>query len=439
MRDLLALCAMLVFVPLAIRHTFVAYLLWGWAGLISLNNYLYGFMIPVPYVQVFAMIALGSWFWTKDPERRPFAANRTTTLLIIFLVHGLMCALLAYPGLVRNWELYGNMVKTALFCVLMPLLATSRLRIHAIVLMVVLATAFHGALDGLKFLSSGGAHNARGMAKFGDNNQFALVLLMVLPLIYYLYQYTARRWVQMGFAAGALLTVLAIVATASRGALLGLVALAIWVILQSRRKLTGLVLVALMGFMVIQLAPERWQSRMETIKTAEDDSSFMGRVAAWKVNSAIALANPVFGGGFRVVENHPVWDRFVGQPGLLGFVDTPLLSRSGVAAHSIWFEVLGDLGFVGFFIFVALLINTFVTLKEIRALVKRGDEACRWARDLADLVGASMVTYIVSGSLLSAAYFETPYILMMLLEVIKLQLQRKGSTAPPGGIQAQHV
>lgn len=438
MRDLLALCAMLVFVPLAIRHTFVAYLLWGWAGLISLNYYLYGFMIPVPYVQMFAMIALGSWFWTKDPERRAFTANRTTTLFIVFLVHGLMCALLAYPGLIQNWELYGNVVKTALFCVLMPLLATSRLRIHAIVLMLVLATAFHGALDGLKFVSSGGAHNARGMAKFGDNNQFALVLLMVLPLIYYLYHYTARRWVQLGFAAGAVLTVLAIVATGSRGALLGLMALAIWVILQSRRKLAGIVVVALMGFMVLQLAPESWQSRMETIKSAEDDSSFMGRVAAWKVNSAIAVVNPVFGGGFRVVENQVVWDQFKDKQGLLGFTVTPAIERFK-AAHSIWFEVLGDLGFVGFFLFVALLINAFVTLKEIRGLARRHGEPDRWGVDLADMVGASLFAYMVSGSLLSAAYFETPYILMMLLEVIKLQLQQLGPTASLGGVKARYV
>lgn len=423
MRDLLAFGVMLVFVPLALRHTFVAYLLWGWAGLIALNYYLYGFMIPVPFVQVFALCTLGSWFWFKDPEKRPFESNRTTTLFAIFLVHGLLCALLAYPGLVRNWELFGNLAKTLLFCVLMPLLATSRFRIHAIVLMIVLATTFHGALDGLKFLASGGGHNAGGMEKFGDNNQFALVLIMTIPLSYYLYHYSAQRLARLGFASVMMLTVLAVVATSSRGGLLGLAAVALWVILQSRRKFLGIIVVAVCGLVVVQLAPDTWTARMQTMETPGEDSSFMARVISWKVNSAIALANPVFGGGFRVVENHPVWNQFQDSPGLLGFVNTPALSRSGVAAHSIWFEVMGDLGFVGFFMFIALLVNAFVTLKEIRALAQRGGESSRWALDLADMLGASLFAYIVSGSLLSVAYFETPYILMMLLEVIKLQLR----------------
>ena len=438
MRDLLTLCVMLVYVPLAMRHTFVAYLLWGWTGLIALNYYLYGFMIPVQYVMIFALIALGSWFWTKDPEKLPFEPNRTFTFFAIFWVHSLFSALFAYPGLVLNWELFSDLSKTLLFCALMPMLVTSRLRVHAIVLMLALATAFHGALDGLKFLESGGAHTARGMPKFGDNNGYALVLVMVVPMVYYLYQYSARRWVKLSFAAVTLLTVLAIVATGSRGGFAGLTAVAIWIIWQGRRKFAGILAVAVVGLMVYQLAPESWQNRMETIKTAEDDSSFMGRVAAWKVDSAIALANPVLGGGLRVVENPTVWAQFMDQPGLLGFVETPRITGFK-ASHSIWFEVLGDQGFVGFFLFVAMVANAFFTLREVRALARRGGESTRWALDLADMVGASLVGYVISGSLLTAAYTETSYMLMMLLETIKLLLQREAKSAQSRNLMSPYV
>ncbi len=439
MRDLAALLAMLIFVPLALRHTFVAYLLWGWTGLIAINAYLYGFMVPVQYVLIFALIALGSWFWTKDPEKLPFETNRTTTFFAIFWAHSLLSAIFAYPGLVRNWDLFSDLTKTLLFCVLMPLLVTSRLRIHALVLMMVLGTAFHGTVDGLKFLESAGAHNASGISKFGDNNGYALVLVMVMPLLYYLYQYSSRRWVRSGFAAGALLTVLAIVATGSRGGFAGLAAVALWVILQSRRKFAGIIVVAVIGLMVYQLAPERWQDRMETIKVAEDDSSFMGRVAAWKVNSAIAMANPVLGGGLRVVENPVIWAQFKDQPGLLGFVETPQIASGFKASHSIWFEVMGDQGFVGLFLFMAMLANAFFTLREIRALAKRSGQSTRWAIDLTDMLGASLVGYIVSGSLLSAAYTETPYMLMMLLEVTKLQLRRDTAAVQPNGTKLGYV
>lgn len=431
MRDLLVLGFMLLAVPLAFTAPFAGYLLWGWAGLIAINYYLYGFMVGVAYVQAFAIVTLVALMMKREPSLQPFQPNRTTVLLGLFVAHGLMVALLAYPGLERNWELYGNLSKAALFCLLMPMLATSRFRIHALVVMVALGVSFHGALDGLKFIASGGAHNAQAIKRFGDNNHLALILLMVIPFLYYLYRYSTRTLVRYGFAAALPLTVLAIVATNSRGALIGLFAIAVWVVLKSRKKLLGLVVVGLCVFMVVQLAPSQWTSRMETIQTADQDESFMGRVTAWKVSSAIAVAHPVFGGGFRAVQSHPVWDAYKHSPGLLGFVDTPTLSRSGVAAHSIWFEVLGDQGFVGLFLFMALLINGFFTRREVWKLVRRNGTQEQWAGDLADMLGAALLAYVVSGSLLSAAYFELPYVCLMLIETLKQhQLRLAASLAP---------
>lgn len=419
MRDLLVFGFMLMAVPLAFMAPFAGYLLWGWAGLIAINYYLYGVMAGVTYVQIFAIVTILSLLMKRERVRVPFKPNRTTVLMGLFVAHGLMVAVLAFPGLERNWELFGNLTKTALFCVLMPLVAVTRFRIHALAVMIALAISYHGALDGLKFIASAGAHNAQAIKRFGDNNHLALVLLMVLPFLYYLYRYSAGKLARLGFLGVLPLTILAVVATNSRGALLGLFAIALWVVLKSQKKALGIALVGLCALMVVQLAPDQWSSRMETIQTADQDASFMGRVTAWKVSSAIAVSNPVFGGGFRAVQNHPVWDRYKYSQGLLGFVETPMLNRSGVAAHSIWFEVLGDQGFVGLFLFIALLVNGFVTRRDIWKLVRRNGPQEQWAGDLSDMVAASLLAYVVSGSLLSAAYFELPYVCLMLMETLK--------------------
>ncbi len=218
---------------------------------------------------------------------------------------------------------------------------------------------------------------------------------------------------------------LAVVATHSRGGLIALFTVAVLIVLRSRNIIAGLMFVLLSGFLVLQLAPTDWADRMQTITAAEQDESFMGRVAAWKVSTAIAVEHPIFGGGFRAIQSYPVWDKFINKPGLLDFIETPDVGRSGVAAHSIWFEVLGDLGFVGFFIFVALFVNAIFTHRDIRRLVRRAGTEQRWAGDLADMVLIALFVYLVAGSLLSVAYFEFPYICMMLLEVIKqLQLRQ---------------
>lgn len=412
---------MLVFGSLAVNQIFISYLLWGWAGLIAINYYLYGFMSGVTYVQIFAIITMASLFIKKNNDLKKFQLNRTTGLMVLFIAHGFLSALFAYPGLDRNWDLFGNLAKTILFCLFMPMIVGNRFRIHAMVVMIALAISFHGGLDGLKFLASGGGHHAQPLKKFGDNNHLALILLMVLPFLYYAYQVSEKKIVRLGFLAVLPLIVLAIVATHSRGALVGMFAVALWIILKSQKKILGMVLVSLCALMVVQLAPEKWSQRMETMQTADQDASLMGRVAAWKVSSAIAVANPILGGGFRAVQSHTIWNKFKDSPGFLGFVETPVLNRSGVAAHSIWFEVVGDLGIVGLLFFIILIINTFITRREIWKLVKKNGPENRWAGDFADMVGASMLAYVVSGSLLSAAYFELPYICMMLMEVIKQQ------------------
>ncbi|WP_137918844.1 putative O-glycosylation ligase, exosortase A system-associated [Hydrogenophaga sp. 2FB] len=425
MRDLLAFAAIFLFLPMALSNAFVAYLLWGWAGLIALSSYVFGFMGVVPLVQVFALLTLGALLMRSGGDKfERIELNRTSVLMILFATHGLFVALFAYPGLGRNWELFGNVAKTVLFCLLMPVFVTSRYRIHAMVVMVALATSFHGALDGLKFIASGGAHNARGIPKFGDNNHFAMVLLMALPMLYYLFQVSAQKLTKLGFAVMLPLIAFAVVATASRGALIGLCVIVFWILMKSRQRLIGIVLVAISAAVVVQLAPESWSQRMETIGSAKEDDSLLGRFGAWKVSSAIAVANPIVGGGFRAVQSSAVWDAFKDAPNLLPFVEIPPFSLSGVAAHSIWFEVMGDMGFVGILLFMALIANAFLTLREIRKMVRIRGPSLRWASDLADMLGAALLAYVVTGSLLSAAYFELPYIFMMLMEVLK-QFVRK--------------
>ena len=66
MRDLLVFGAMFLFIPLGFSSAFVGYLLWGWAGLISINSYVHGFMIGVPFVQLFALVTMGTLLLRKE-------------------------------------------------------------------------------------------------------------------------------------------------------------------------------------------------------------------------------------------------------------------------------------------------------------------------------------------------------------------------------------
>jgi probable O-glycosylation ligase (exosortase A-associated) len=248
-----------------------------------------------------------------------------------------------------------------------------------------------------------------------------MVLVMVLPLVFYLYQYSVKKIVKLGFISVFVVVCLAVIATNSRGGLLSLMIMALWIILKSKQKIRGVLAMTAVALLMLQLAPERWFHRMDTIQTADEDASFMGRVTAWKRASAIAMENPVFGGGLHAGQAQSIFEHFRYKEGLLGFVTTPNVGYAA-ASHSIYFEVLGDLGFVGLFLFLACLANAFITLAEIRKMVKIRGPSAEWALDLANMLTASLAAFVVGGAALSAAYFELPYFIIMLLEVVKLNV-----------------
>jgi probable O-glycosylation ligase (exosortase A-associated) len=441
-RDVMMLGMMLFLVPMSLRSGYTAYLLWGWAGMASIVSYMYGYMASFQFVQLFAIIAIGQLLLRKDPENKPFKFTRTAWLLILFGLQMTLSATFAYEGHPRRWELAADLLKTILFCLLMPMLVTSRFRIHVLVLVIAISTGFHGLVDGMKFIASAGGHLARGIVKFGDNNHYAMVLVMVIPLLIYCYRYASNQIVRFGFITLTPIVVLAVVATQSRGGLVCLVIVGLRFVLKSRRKVAGLIGVTLCAVIVLQLAPERWTARMDTIADASDDSSLMGRLGAWRVSSAIALSNPLFGGGPHAVEMGYVWDKFKSEPSLLDFLtnaDMNGLPGRGRAAHSIYFETMGDLGFVGFTLFLLLLGNAFLTAREIVRTCDTVGAPLDWAHDLAQVLSSSILAYSIGGALLSAAYFELPYMMFMLLEVIKQRVAETIAVSTGKNSSLQHA
>ncbi len=429
MRDMMFAVLFIPLLFMSIRNGFVAYLLWAWAGLMAIETYLYGFMVGFSYVQLFAVIALAHFFLKKDSDRQPFSPDRTTVLLIVFATHISICALFALGGHTRTWEMAGNMFKTVLFCVLMPMIVTTRLRLHALLIVVALGTAFHGMVDGLKFVASAGRHLAHGIAKFGDNNHFAIVMTMVIPLLGHLSKFSANRNVKLGLFGMIPLTVLAVIATQSRGGFIALAVVGLWYVLTSKRKHIGIIAVLVCGGLVMGFASDDWVARIQTINTAKEDSSLQQRIGAWQVNTAIALQNPIFGGGPLVSEVGTMWSLFRDAPGLLGFLPMDLngLPGRGRAVHSIFFQAMGDLGFVGFILFLVILGNAFITAGSICKQCKASGPQFDWALSLAQMLKLSLLAYAVAGALLSALYFELPYMLMMMLQVLKIQVE-KGTT-----------
>lgn len=445
MRDLLVFGLMLAWVPMAFMSVFVAFLLWVFVSLVSPQLYLYGFMADFRYAFLFAGIALGLLFLGRLKNRGTFILDKITIILMIFVAHAIVSAILAInsnPWIPFRLETF---LKGMALALVAPLFITSRWRLHLTIVVLIAGLGFHGLLDGLKVIASGGAHNVRGIpgGPLGDNNLMAVGMVMILPLCLYMIKRSARNLAKWIFIGVFILLVLTIVGSNSRGGFLALAVVGIWYWITSQSKMMSAIFLAVVTAGVIHVAPERWFERVSTIKTAAEDQSFLGRVAAWKVSINIANTNPIFGGGFDATQAKPIWDMHKHTPNIIDYQIPEGIDYK--AAHSIYFQVLGDMGYVGLLIFLALLAAAFVTRWEIKGLVKSDPARNSWASDLATALTLSLVAFMAGGGGVSVAYFEVAHFQIVLLAVLKRLVeeqstQKKVATLGPSYVpSSRHV
>ena len=153
---------------------------------------------------------------------------------------------------------------------------------------------------------------------------------------------------------------------------------------------------------------------MNTINNYEEDGSAMGRINAWWMAWNLARDH-FFGGGFdaTTVEN---------------FLRYAPVAHDLHAAHSIYFQILGEHGFVGLGLFLMLWLFTWVSAGRLHKLGTANPET-GWLSDLGGMCQVSLVGYAVGGAFLSLAYFDLPYNIMVLVVLGKAWYDREARAA----------
>jgi probable O-glycosylation ligase (exosortase A-associated) len=204
---------------------------------------------------------------------------------------------------------------------------------------------------------------------------------------------------------------LSILASYSRGAFLGAAAVSFYLFINSKKKAMlapALVVAAILG---LSFMPQKYFDRLSTIQTYEEDNSAMGRINSWYFAYHLANDRPIVGGGFSVFDPS-TFQRYAPEPE--NFND----------AHSIYFETLGEQGYVGLLIFLLL---GFLALRQgntIRKLTK-DKKGLEWAFDLASMVQVSLIGYAVSGAFVGLAYFDLYYHLIAILVITKMAVDKE--------------
>jgi probable O-glycosylation ligase (exosortase A-associated) len=280
-----------------------------------------------------------------------------------------------------------------------------------------------GAIGGI-LLGGGSRVYGPPTTAIGDNNDFGLALIMILPLLFYQWHFAANRWLRHGLMCmGALLTV-AVVLTYSRGALLGLVAMATVLLARSRARLSIAILVLTVGYSIYHFLPESWFNRMHTIEEYQEDPSAETRIYMWKLSLQIADQRPLVGGGFKVT----YWPEAT-NPFLSG-TDLPDLMIAR-ATHSIYFDVLSEHGYVGLGLFLLITLYSWFNCSWlVRHSRDRPDLA--WADQLGRMGHSVLIAYWTAGAFASQAYLDEYWCVVFLFDAARRIVAKEASGAFDG-------
>jgi probable O-glycosylation ligase (exosortase A-associated) len=307
---------------------------------------------------------------------------------------------------VMAWAEWNRLAKTLILAITIMVIMNNRVRLHALVWVIVLSIAYFSLKGGIFTLLTGGSSHVQGIegTATGDNNNLGLIMVMSWPLIYYLRLHSANRFVKLGLLALMGFTLVAVLGTYSRGAFLALTVVLGYFWWKAKRKIIIGALGAMAVVPAVLFMPQQWVDRINTIQTYHSDGSAMGRIAQWGFAIKLAENHPLVGAGFDASESSVVHQFYPDQ----------LL----LAYHSIWFQSLGDHGIPGLllFIFVGLVgwHNASVTRRATRS---RPEVA--WAYDLATMCQVTLTGYFLAGTFLSMAYYDCYYAIFGLLAVLR--------------------
>ena len=414
MRNLVLLLGIVGALGITVAYPYVGALLWAWFTLQQPHEQAYGFVGEAPLNYVIAVVTLVAWFLSQERKIPP--AGFIFWMSTIFVLWMAITTFFAF-NLEQSWPYWNLTWKTFLLGFLIAAMATSRTRIDALIWIVVISLFYYGVKGGLFTILTGGGSVVLGPegTSFGDTNTIALALLMVLPFAIYLQGQVSDKRISYFLIAGIGLTVIAIVGTYSRGGLLGLGALGLFILLRARNRFVYLAIASVLLVFVLNFMPEHFFHRVDTISTANELPSFQGRVYSWRVAFLYASDHFPLGAGFYGPQLGALYNHY--------FPD-----RVPLAAHSIYFQVLGEHGFIGLAMYLAILAAAFITCSRIISVTREIPDR-QWAYDLAVSIQASLFVFCVAGAALSLAYYDLFIIdialLLPLRELFLLERKQK--------------
>ena len=415
MRDILIIAIVMAGALASLRRPWIGIMLWTWLSIMNPHRFAWGMAYDAPLAAIAAASVMLGLLMTKDRES-PFKAS-PVTWMVLFMVW-ISLSWLAGIDPVNDYEQWKKVMKIDVMIVLSLMLLHSKQHILALMWVCTGSLALLGIKGGVFTLTTGGTFRVWGPSGsfIEGNNEFALALVMTIPLLRFLQLQLQNKWVRHGLTVAMALCASGALGSQSRGALLAISTMGFYFWWHGKNKLGVGIALLLIAVPLVMFMPDSWSIRMSTIGTYEEDESAMGRISAWWSAWNSAFHYP-FGVGFDSARPE-LFNLYSPYPG------------PARAAHSIYFQVLGNHGFVGLFLFLGIFISTWRSAGWLRRQNFLSPDK-HWCSELGTFCQVALAGYAVGGAFLSLAYFDLPYNIMVMVVLTRIWVEKKSWLTEP--------
>lgn len=403
------------------RRPFLFVLGYVYVDIVAPQHLSYYLLNSIPISLIFFVAAVGSWMMTGDKKAAAFGP-RQAAMLILLLYCYVTTANADFP--MEAQEKWSWVWKSLIFAVFLPLTLTTRLRIEALAVFMTLSAASIIIVGGIKTLSSGGGYgvlNLMSSSNTGlyESSTLACIAIALIPLILYLMRNGTifpPEWRVTAFCLALSFACLLIpVGTEARTGLICIAVLGVLMLRATKRRFLYVSIVGALAIISLPFLPDSFTKRMDTLNEVQSDQSASTRLAVWKWTLDYVGDHP-FGGGFDAYRGNSF--RYETKPAD-SFDAAKGTSQSAVvvqdqarAYHSAYFEMLGEQGWLGLFIWLFIQLGGLVRMEVLRRRYRHSPaEGDQWISHLATALQHGNIIYLIGAGFVGIAF--QPFIYML--------------------------
>lgn len=391
MTDIFVLFFLFFFFIFGITRPYIAFSGYIWVDVLGPHKISYGILAGKPLSLIMALFCFMSFVINVKKLRKPVGAMIPLLLILfsLWITYTTNNAYFQGPA----WFKWDFAIKTIIMSFFLYFVINTKEQLEFCLITFISSISYYVIQSGIKSFLGGGGYgrvliSTANNSGLTESSTLAMVSVILISLLIFLNKHTLLltkfKDNKIFWRASILVSLMSVIGTQARTGLVSLLVFIGIYVIKSQNKIRNSFLVILVSIITLSFfASDTWMQRMDTMNDIETDTSAMGRVAVWKWTWAFVKENPN-GGGFH---------SYLANAGEL------YAGSSAKAFHSIYFETLGEHGYIGLLLFLMLIFFTWMSNSSISKY-----KIDPWISDLAMTFNHCLLIFCVGGAFIGVAF-----------------------------------